>query len=41
VFEGKRVHHCGEKQDQHDLDDNVETDPDPANFNPVARTRLL
>jgi hypothetical protein len=32
VFKGVRIDHRSEKQDQHDLDDNVETNPDPANF---------
>src|SRR4029077_5014717 len=32
VFEGDRVHHRSQKQNQHDLRENVKTDSNPANF---------
>jgi hypothetical protein len=30
--EGEGIYHRNDKQDQHDLDENVEADPNPANF---------
>src|SRR5438552_15926741 len=41
MFEGERVHHCSEKQDQYDLDDYVQTNPDSANFSSPARAWLF
>jgi hypothetical protein len=32
VLEGEGIHHRNEEQDQHDLGENVEPDPNPANF---------
>jgi hypothetical protein len=34
VLEGEGIHHRNQKQDQDYLDDNIETDPNPANFLP-------
>ena len=31
MLEGEGIHHRNEKQDQHDLDENIQTDPNPAN----------
>jgi hypothetical protein len=41
MTKGQGIDHGGEKQDQHDLDHNVEADPDPADFHPAPRTRLF
>src|SRR4029453_3931656 len=38
MLESQRIYHRGEKQDQRDLNYDVETNPDPANFGSPART---
>ena len=32
MFEGDGIHHCGEKQDENDLGQNIETDLNPTDF---------